>query len=452
MDPRRPFFVVQLALVSAGLAACTGPAPKTADSGGSAAPTWHADVNPIVQSRCVSCHQDGEIGPFALTTYAEAAPLAEAIAGSVESRTMPPWGAEPGHREYLHDPSLTDDQVALVRAWADAGAPEGDPAAPGAALPDVTSGEITADLTLRSEAPYTVQGDPDDYRCFVLEWPEIESSQWVTGFTTELDNRQVVHHIAAYLFRPDNLMGEAVFDQLRTWEDADDTPGYECYGGPSGDTSSQIPAIQLAQWVPGMGGLQLPAGSGIEVPPGSMVVLQMHYFDPTSEPQVDQTGLSLQLADSVERRGAFAPWLSGVWAAGGMVVPAGEAEVVHTEEGDPRGFFEFLVAGLDMSGGFDVPSALFHMHKLGKRGELAVTHADGEEEVVLVVDPWDFDWQRVYQLAEPIEFRDGDSLRVSCTFDNSADNPEAGGSPQEVTWGEGTNDEMCVGNLFITEP
>ena len=84
--------------------------------------------------------------------------------------------------------------------------------------------------------------------------------------------------------------------------------------------------------------------------------------------------------------------------------------------------------------------------------QLALQHADGSEEMILAVDPWDFDWQRVYRLAEPMKFRDGDKLRVSCTFDNSPENPATGGSPADVSWGEGSFDEMCVGNLFITEP
>jgi len=273
----------------------------------------------------------------------------------------------------------------------------------------------------------------------------------VTGFTTEVDNSAVVHHIAAYLFRPDSVLGDSIFEQLAQWDDADPELGYQCYGGPSGSADSQIPAIQLAQWVPGMGALPLPEGSGIEVPPGSQIVLQMHYFNPGPD-QADHTGRALRVEDSVSRAGAFAPWLSATWPVAGMEVPAGDPEVVHTAEGDPRGFFEFLVAGLDISAGFDIHSALFHMHNLGVRGELALQHADGSEEMILAVDPWDFDWQRVYRLAEPMAFREGDGLRVSCTFDNSADNPATGGSPTDVDWGEGSFDEMCVGNLFITEP
>ena len=161
---------MRIAVFTLFLVACGS--DKDADAAADDAPTWHGDISPIVEGRCVSCHQDGEIAPFSLTDYADAGPIAEALASSVEARTMPPWGAEPGHRDYLRDPSLTDDQVALFRAWADAGAPEGDAASAGDPLPELESPPITVHETLRSDLAYTVQGDPDDYRCFVIDWPE----------------------------------------------------------------------------------------------------------------------------------------------------------------------------------------------------------------------------------------------------------------------------------------
>jgi hypothetical protein len=95
-------------------------------------------------------------------------------------------------------------------------------------------------------------------------------------------------------------------------------------------------------------------------------------------------------------------------------------------------------------------------HDLGTGGSLRLIRADGTEETLLELRDWDFDWQLVYHLAEPRRFHPGDELRVECRWDNSAANqPRYGGERRPVstvTWGEGTTDEMCVANLYISEP
>lgn len=109
--------------------ACATPSPDDLDSAGTAADTdvaWYGDVEPIVTASCTSCHVAGGLGGFPLDSYAAAAPMAEAIASAVEARRMPTWKAEDGCNDYRGDPSLSADSIARLRAWADAGAPEGD--------------------------------------------------------------------------------------------------------------------------------------------------------------------------------------------------------------------------------------------------------------------------------------------------------------------------------------
>ena len=186
-------------------------------------PTYHQDIAPILQGRCVSCHQEGGIGPFALDNYASAKSLAPIIAESVSSRRMPPWGAATGHREYLDDPSLSDAQIDAVRVWAESGAPEGDPASPAPALSKVGGGLSRTDLTLSMAESYVPQLFPDDYRCFVIDWPE-QALTHVTGFAAEPGNRQIVHHIAVFLVGPDTPLGEGAFDKLADFDAHDDGP------------------------------------------------------------------------------------------------------------------------------------------------------------------------------------------------------------------------------------
>ena len=96
--------------------------------------TFHKDIEPILQRSCQNCHRDGGAGPMPLVTYDQVAPFA----GLIEYKTalrdragaMPPWYMEKdiGIQEFKNDPSLNDEELALISTWARSGTPKGDTA------------------------------------------------------------------------------------------------------------------------------------------------------------------------------------------------------------------------------------------------------------------------------------------------------------------------------------
>src|SRR5712672_3236620 len=89
--------------------------------------TFTKDVAPILQRNCQNCHRPGEAAPFSLLTYEQARPWAKAIRAAVVQRKMPPWFADPHYGKFLNDASLPQNEIDTVKAWADAGAPQGNP-------------------------------------------------------------------------------------------------------------------------------------------------------------------------------------------------------------------------------------------------------------------------------------------------------------------------------------
>src|SRR5262245_55876133 len=89
--------------------------------------TFSKHVAPIIYRNCAACHRPGEVGPFPLLTYKDAAKRADFIATVVENKQMPPWKAEAGHGDFLDERRLSEKEIALVKKWAKEGAPEGDP-------------------------------------------------------------------------------------------------------------------------------------------------------------------------------------------------------------------------------------------------------------------------------------------------------------------------------------
>src|ERR1700722_18443871 len=90
-------------------------------------PTFSHDVAPVLQKNCQTCHRPGEAAPFPLLTYEQARPWASSMKRVVSQKAMPPWYADPAVGHFANDRSLTMQEVSTIVAWANAGAPEGDP-------------------------------------------------------------------------------------------------------------------------------------------------------------------------------------------------------------------------------------------------------------------------------------------------------------------------------------
>jgi len=92
--------------------------------------TFTKDVAPILQRSCQSCHRPGALAPISFETYEDARPWARAMKQKTALREMPPWFIEKniGVQRFKDDLSLTDEEIATIGAWADAGAPRGNPA------------------------------------------------------------------------------------------------------------------------------------------------------------------------------------------------------------------------------------------------------------------------------------------------------------------------------------
>jgi len=412
--------------------------------------TYAQDVKPIVDASCAGCHVEGGIAPFSLTTYAQVKEQRFAIAAATKAKTMPPVLAAKGCADYANDLSLSDEQIATLEEWAGSDALEGEaPAAQEPPSPGTSQAGLSrVDLELPMPIVYTPQKSPDDYRCFVMDWPSTGFS-YVTGFRAKPGNAKVVHHVIAYLAGPEYA---AEFAQL----DADEPgPGYTCFGGANGDRGG---TGWLGAWAPGAIGGMYPEGTGILVRPGSKVILQVHYNTlGKSGDFSDRTTVELAIAETVKHRSAYVPFTNFAWIrGGGMTIPAHESDVVHTYSVDPTPFWGLATAGALPNGvALKVHSAAAHQHLLGTKNKQQILRKDGTSECLLDIPRWDFHWQQAYWLEKPKLVKPGDKLEITCHWDNSSANqPVVDGKrlePRTADWGESTTDEMCLGLLYVSE-
>ena len=180
--------------------------------------TFHKDIVPILQRSCQNCHRPEGVAPMPLVTYEQTAPFA----GLMEYKTglrdragaMPPYYLEKdiGIQEYKDDPSLSDEEVAKISAWARSGSPEGNPADAPPALTFETGAVWSAgepDLIVRSE-DITVLGTAPDWWGDIPRIPiPIEEDRYVSSveiievndLNTEglapgtVGGRNIIHHM-----------------------------------------------------------------------------------------------------------------------------------------------------------------------------------------------------------------------------------------------------------------
>ena len=462
--------------------------------------TYYGDAKAIIDARCATCHQPDDIGPFSLTTYQEVQNFAGAVRIAVEAGSMPPWKPSDDCNSYLGDFDLTAAEKDTLLEWIDAGAAEGDPAdAPANPGPGSTT-EFAVDLSLRLPEPYTPTREPDDYRCQLIPWPAQET-RYVTGVRVAPDQRAIVHHVIVFVAGPDEVA------QYQAYDAAEEGPGYTCYGGPTandggnglGDidpqtllatlerlgisiadlragniTREQSAALiselgislggfqSIGSWVPGAPAMPFPAGTGIKVEPGSMLIAQMHYNTLSSAPTADQSTIEIATTDSVEREATILAAVDVGWVTNGlmgdaMTIPAGAEHVEHSTSipfDSPFVDRARDVLGLPVDAPLIVHTANHHMHELGTSQRTELRHEDGSSTCLLDIPDWDFGWQGSYTLSTSIPFQSGDQLWMGCSWNNSAANqPVIDGvarEPVDVAWGEGTSDEMCLGAFYVT--
>ncbi len=438
--------ITGLALLFLGLLAFVACAPPNDPKIVDQSITYHRDIRPLFESRCVKCHKEGEIGPYKLEDYEQTYKVRELVKAQVISRKMPPWHASQDCNEYVGDESFSDAQIALVRKWVENGAPEGNKAEykPMSEPTKPTLKRIDHTLKLPMFAP---QGRPDDYRCFVVDWPFKEPTdiRYVTGFQIKPGNPKIVHHAIAFIAPPELVATFAKQD------DDEEGPGYTCIGGPGGTTDSLIKMGWLGAWAPGAAGAVFSEDDsrGVKILPGSKIIVQLHYNILGTEPVSDQSSLEIQIAEKIKQEVEVQPWADPDWInTRTMKIPAGQSDVTFT----------FSLPGSIVTGGKPVQllSAALHMHLLGRRGRLSVVHKDKSETCMLDIKEWDFGWQRVYDLKKPITMDRGDEMKLQCIFDNSPENqPFINGirvTPQDSYWGQKTLDEMCLGIFSYVLP
>ncbi|MFN7939651.1 MAG: cytochrome c [Bryobacteraceae bacterium] len=382
-------------------------------------PTFARDVAPILQKNCQGCHRPGQAAPFSLLTYEQARPWAKAIKGAVLQKKMPPWFADPHYGKFANDPSMTQQEVDTLVAWADAGAPLGNRKHMPRPKQFVEGWTIPKpDVVLQLPKPFAVPATGILEYQYIIIPTGFTEDKWVEHVQAAPTDYSVVHHIVAYVRTP----GSNYFKDMPKNEFFEAPPSKENKDAPKDD----VPNDWLTGYAPGQPPDMFKPGQAKLIPAGSDIVLEIHYM-PEGKAATDQSRLGLVLAKQppTERT---------------MTLSAGNSSF-KIPPGDPN---------FRVDASFTLPEDVTllglhpHMHMRGKSAEYKVVFADGRTETLLSVPRYNWRWQLWYDLAEPMRLPKGTKLLCTEHFDNSPNNPENPDATKTVIWGQQSFDEMMV--------
>ena len=360
--------IFRMTVMLAALAALAAAAPVGAQT---ADVTYARDVAPIFQQKCETCHRSGSMAPMSLVTYEEARPWARAIREKVANRIMPPWHLDQtvGIQEFENDISLSDDEIAAIVGWVDAGAPLGDPNDLPAPV-DWPADDIwrlaeepgygDPDLVVRS-TPWTQAAAGQDQWYQPVVDTGLTEDRWVRALEVRPSRagRPIVHHAVAYLIQDEDPGDhEAVVD----------VPGTGSY---------------FTEFAVGKIGDIFRENTGKLLKAGSQIRFDIHYHS-VGEELTDQTEVAVWFYPRGEvPKYRVYPQAMGVrQAMATLDIPPGE---ITTHEA-------FVPLRLPAR----LENFQPHMHVRGKAMSMEAVYPDGRSEMLNYVDRFDFNWHVNY--------------------------------------------------------
>ncbi|HVY90303.1 MAG TPA: hypothetical protein VG942_15645 [Hyphomonadaceae bacterium] len=357
--------------------------------------SYSKDVAPIIADKCVACHTQGGMGPFAMNSYEVVKGYAPMIREALRTKRMPPYHSDNHGSTWTDDMRLSDSQLKTVVNWIEAGSPRGDGADP---LP-----------TAAKPAPKWPMGQPD----LVLQVPDFDVP--ASGVIDYQDRSKA------------NPLTEGKWLKAVAWADASPAVHHALAGWiPNVDPNGRGFSWNVALGGYGPGGAPnlTPADTGIYLPPGGSFAWQMHYTA-FGKPVTDKTEAGYYFYKEqpkyILRQASITDF--------SIEIPPGEAR--HPETAYIKVPHDIEIFGVQP-----------HCHARCYSTKLRIRYPDGTEKVLLNQPRYEFGWQREYHFKDLLQVPAGSLLIADYVYDNSVENKSNPDPKRDVTFGEQTMDEM----------
>ncbi|MEQ1785153.1 MAG: redoxin domain-containing protein, partial [Hyphomonadaceae bacterium] len=187
---------VSVASVNVAGQSISFPGRSAAAKAGYARISYAETIAPMIESKCIACHQEGGIAPFGFDGYEKVKQFSGMIREAVRTDRMPPWDVDPHVGNFADDKSLSGEQIKTLVNWIEAGSPRGDGPDRLSAVKHVAQEWPLGKPDLIVDIPkYTIPATGYvDYQYPTVPNPLTEG-KWLKAATAKVSQRQAVHHI-----------------------------------------------------------------------------------------------------------------------------------------------------------------------------------------------------------------------------------------------------------------
>ena len=377
--------------------------------------TFTKDVAPILADHCQVCHRVGQIAPMSLLTYQEARPWAKSIKAKVAAREMPPWFIDKtiGVQHFANDVSLSDQEIATIVNWVDAGAPQGNLAdlPPARKFPDGQAWQIgKPDLVVSLPKDVIIKAKGPDQWPDILVDPGLKEDRYIQAVQIiPLKGQPSIHHIRTSLVEP-----------------KDDTVHS---GQLDGNVALEVGemGVFLNEYAIGKGGDVFREGSGRLVKAGTKLNFQLHLHSNGAETPVNiALGLKFYPEGYMPKHSVTS-----------LTVGANEIDIrPHAENVRSDGYMPLIKPARLLS--FQP-----HLHNRGKAECLEAIYPNGKTEMLNCAS-FTFNWHINYVYADDsAPLLPAGTVLHSIMWHDNSDNSRFNPDPDaQITWGQRTVDEM----------
>jgi hypothetical protein len=371
--------------------------------------TFTKDVAPILQNKCQVCHRPGTFAPMSLLTYEEARPWAKAIKEKVLAREMPPWHIDKnvGVRRFQNDRSLSEEEIATVVKWVDAGAQKGNPAdmPPPRQFEDQDKWHITPDLIVQLPKDVVVSEKAADRWIDIEVDPGLTEDRYIQAIETKpTKGFKVVHHVVTSMKHDDD---------------------------PAPDTRVTAQGTFLNEYALGKNADVFPPDAGRLMKAGTKITFNLHLHAIGQE-----TATNVALGLKFYPKGYVPKYVEITEHAG----DAPDLDIPpNTNDVRSEGYTTLTKPAR-------VLSFQPHMHNRGKAQCMEAIYPGGRKiETLSCVSNYQFAWHLVYLYAEDDQplLPAGTMLHVISWHNNSAGNKFNPDPDNLVTFGQRTIDDMA---------